>query len=230
MPPAPPSAHFAADAPCPVPTDKSLAALRMECGALEMIIANARADDLARPTRLPEWSVQQLLAHLVRGIERIDAYLTAPIPPTPQIDWLGYWHQVREVGDPAGIARRAREFADRVNDRPVLTVWRTTWTTAVEEAAACEPDRLLTSPFGPMRLDHYLTTRVFETTVHGLDLRVALGLEEVATPLGLEVTAAVLEGLLAAPRPVDLERDDIAFVLAATGRTDHLDPDLPVIT
>lgn len=217
-----------ASAPCPVLAERSLAAITMECRAIDSILAAARAQDLPRPTRLPDWNVQHLLAHMVRGLDRIRAYLMAPVPPTAEVSWLGYWSAARET-DPVAISRRAREFAASVNDRPVRKVWEQTWRGAVEEAASCDPDRHLLSPFGPMRLDHYLTTRVFEVTVHGLDLRAALELEEVATPLGLEVTTQVLEGLLTGPRPPDL-LDDVAFVLAATGRSDHDDPRLPVVT
>lgn len=214
--------------PCPVAHDLSIAALRMECGALDAVVDHLRVADVGRPTRSPEWNLQQLLAHLVRGVDRIRAYLAAPVPLAAQVTWLDYWRRTRETADPASIARRAREFAAEVNDRPIREVWRRTWRRSVDEAAACAPDRLLKPPFGPMRLDHYLTTRVLEVTVHGLDLRAALDLEEVATPLGLEVTCAVLDGLLDGERPDGLQ--GIGYVLAATGRRSHGDPRLPVLT
>lgn len=217
-----------ASQPCPVDLQLSVAALRMECGALDGVIDNLRTGDVGRPTRLPDWNVQQLVAHLVRGVDRIRAYLAAPIPPEAETSWLEYWGRTRDLADPASIARRAREFAEGINDRPIREVWRTTWRRNLDEAAACGPERLLKPPFGAMRLDHYLTTRVLEVTVHGLDLRAALELEEVATPFGLEATAAVLDGLLGGERPEGLEGVD--YVLAATGRAPHDDPRLPVIT
>lgn len=214
-------------APCPVGLDLSLAALRMECGALDAVIDRLRTPDVGRPTRAPEWNVQQLVAHLVRGVDRIRAYLAAPIPPTAEVSWLDYWRRTRDQADPASIGRRAREFAAEVNDRPIRDVWRSTWRRSVDEAAACGPGRLLKPPFGPMRLDHYLTSRVLEVAIHGLDLRAALDLEEVATPLGIEVTTALLDGLLEGPRPADLE--GIPYLLAATGRAPHGDRRLPLL-
>lgn len=214
--------------PCPVDLELSTAALRMECGALDVVIDHLRAEDLARPTRLPEWTFQQLVAHLVRGVDRIRAYLAAPIPPGAEVSWLDYWVSAREIADPDGVARRAREFAAQINDRPVRDVWRETWRRSVDEAGACEPERVLKPPFGPMRLDHYLTSRVVEVTVHGLDLREALDLEEVATPLGIAVTSTVLDGLLGGERPADLE--GVPYLLAATGRVPHDDARMPVLT
>lgn len=211
-------------APCPIPLEQSIAALRLECGALEVIVGQLRPEDLARTTRF-EWSVQLLLAHLVRGLHRLHAALTAPQPPQAQTTWLDYWDGER-ASDSA--AARARTFAKSINDRPVLGVWTQTWQRAVTEAAATDPARVLISPVGGIRLDHFATTRVFEVTVHGLDLRHALGLEEVATPVGLEVTTALLEALLGRPRPDDLT-DNVDFVLAATGRAEHDDPHLPIL-
>ncbi|MBW3621225.1 MAG: maleylpyruvate isomerase N-terminal domain-containing protein [Actinobacteria bacterium] len=206
-----------------------MGALRMEGDALAGVVAAMTADDLDRPTRLGDWTVQQLVAHLVRGIDRIPAYLAADEPPEAETDWLDYWSRAAET-DPAGVSQRAREFAQAINGRRVRDVWRDTLEVAVGEAHAAPADRLVGTPFGGIRLDHYLPTRVLEVTVHGLDLRAALGLEEVATPLALGITTEVLDELLEGPRPDDVGGDPVAWILAATGRRPSDDPRLPVLT
>lgn len=217
------------DQPCPVPVDASIGALRAEVAALTPVIDQLGRDDLARATRLPGWDVQLLLAHLVRGVGRIGAYLTADIPPAPELDWIGYWTTAVTTADPDDVSERARAFAATLNDRPVPHVWRETTAEALRMAEVAPPGRVLPSPFGAMRVDHYLTSRVVEVTVHGLDLRAALALEEIATPSGLAVTTAVLDALLDDQRPVDVA-DDLAFVLAATGRAPSDDPRLPLVS
>lgn len=219
---------MAFDDPCPVPKERSLAALRMEGGALAGVLAAMTAADLDRPTRLGDWTVQQLVAHLVRGLDRIPAYLAAPDHPAVETDWLDYWSRAADT-DPAAISRRAREFAQAINGRRVIDVWRETVEVALGEGEATPADRRVGTPFGGIRLDHYLPTRVLEITVHGLDLRAALGLEEVATPFALGVTAEVLDRLLDGPRPPGLS-DDVPWILAATGRGPTDDPRLPVLT
>lgn len=218
-----------ADAACPVPFDESLAALRLEGAALDPVVENVGAEQVPVPTRLPRWNVGQLLAHLTRGVTRITTYLLAPEPPDPQLDWLDYWRAVRDL-DPETIAERSIAEARETGPDELAQRWRDGWREAATEAADSGAHRVLQPPFGPMRLDHYLTTRLVEVVVHGLDLRHALELEEVATPQGVAVVGAVLDALLGVPRPVDLERDDLAFVLAATGRAPHGDPDLPVLS
>lgn len=216
------------DRPCPVPADASVGALRAEVAALTPVLDQLGPDDLTRATRLPGWDVQLLLAHLVRGVGRIGAYLTADIPPAAELDWTGYWTTAVTTADPADVSERARAFAATLNDRPVPHVWRETTAEALRMAEVAPAGRVLPSPFGAMRVDHYLTTRVVEVTVHGLDLRAALALEEVATPAGLAITTALLDALLDDERPTEAG-DDLAFVLAATGRTPSDDPRLPLI-
>ena len=86
--------------------------------------------------------------------------------------------------------------------------------------------------FAPMRVDEFAASRVVEAVVHGLDLTLALGRDPIATPEGLALTAAILDDLLArrtlGQRPGDLA-DDLAWVLAASGRAAHPDNRLPLI-
>jgi uncharacterized protein (TIGR03083 family) len=218
-----------ANRPCPVDRDRSVAALRLECRAVATLLAHLRGDVLGRPTRLTGWSLQLLVAHLVRGVTRIPTYLDLDPPAVAEVDWLGYWRAAR-VSDPGDVSERARAFAAEVNDRRVPDVWEEAWQAAHTRASTTPPDRVVASPFGGIRLDHYLTTRVVEVTVHGLDLRAAVDLEEVATPLGLDVTTAVLDGLLDGPRPPDVADDPVAYVLAATGRRPHDAPAFPLLS
>lgn len=207
-----------AGAPCPVELAASLTALSTEGHALDRILDHVRGPWQARRTRLPAWSLGELVAHLARGAARVAAYLAEAPPATLEVGWLDYWRRAREL-DPAAIAARSRQEAATARPEELRDRFAATWRGAVEAARVAGPGRLLPSPVGAMRLDHYLTSRVVEVTVHGLDVRASLGLEEVATPQGLVVTCAVLEGL-AGGRPPDLE-EDVGFVLAATGRRPH---------
>lgn len=79
-----------------------------------------------------------------------------------------------------------------------------------------------------LRFDQALTSRMFELTVHGIDLASATGSEAEPSTLALGVTGAILDELLDGDRPADLS-DDMAWVVAATGRVEHSDPRLPVM-
>ena len=216
-------------AACPVPAEASLAALEAEGRALDEVLHGLHGRWWELPTRLPAWSVRELLGHVVRGVDRIRAYLEEPTPPAALTDWLGYWTP-SDGAEAEQVAERAKGYAALYEPDELVTMWTDLRQRSVELARAAAPDVVIPSVIAPLRLDHYLTSRVLEVTVHGLDLRDALGLEQVATPPALEVTCAVLDGLLGGERPAALANDPIGFVLAATGRVSFSDDRLPVLS
>ena len=102
----------------------------------------------------------------------------------------------------------------------------------IEQSRAVPADTVGPGYFAPMRVDEFVASRVVEAVVHGLDLTLALGRDTIATPEGIALTALILDDLLArrtlGRRPADLS-DDLAWVLAASGRAEHPDNRLPLI-
>jgi len=88
-------------------------------------------------------------------------------------------------------------------------------------------------PYPLIRLDDFVSSRIVEAVVHGIDLTDALMRPSTATPAGVAHTAQLLDDLLLrisrGGRPSDLD-DDTAWVRAASGRTAHSDPRLPLLT
>ena len=111
-------------------------------------------------------------------------------------------------------------------------VLRTTFTGTVEESRATSPGKIGSGYYALMRLDEFVPSRVVEAVVHGMDLTDTLGKPTMATPEGIAVTASILDELLArrtvGARPADLP-DDVAWIRAASGRSEHPDPRLPLI-
>ncbi|HLE95615.1 MAG TPA: maleylpyruvate isomerase N-terminal domain-containing protein [Acidimicrobiia bacterium] len=107
-----------------------------------------------------------------------------------------------------------------------------TFSKTIEEARATPPDTVGSGYYALMRLDEFVTSRVVEAVVHGVDLTDALDRQPMAKPVAIAITAALLDELLArrtvAGRPADLI-DDWEWILAASGRTEHDDPRLPLI-
>jgi hypothetical protein len=107
-----------------------------------------------------------------------------------------------------------------------------TFARTVEEARASAPGTVGSGYYALMRIDEFVTSRIVEAVVHGMDLTDALGRPSIATPDGIAVTAAILDDLLArrtvGGRPHDLT-EDVAWVRAASGRAEHPDPRLPLI-
>jgi len=107
-----------------------------------------------------------------------------------------------------------------------------TFAKAIEESRATPPEAVGPGYYALMQLGEFVPSRVVEAVVHGLDLTDALGADPIATAEGVALAAAILDELLArrtvAGRPADLA-DDMAWVRAASGRSPHDDPRLPLI-
>ncbi|MEV7197487.1 sterol carrier family protein [Streptomyces sp. NPDC093510] len=203
-------------------------------------------EQLARPTRLGDWTVHELAAHLAMVLGTVHRYLGMPEPEkheVPLMDWpfatVTAAAQVDE--DTRAIAESAGAGLDDLFTRTL---------TGIEESlAAASDDRLVPSRFGAMTLGDFLVTRTVELTVHTDDLNDAV--PELDVPYDRQALAAcarLLADALAVkapgastevrippyavvqcvegPRhtrgtpPNVVEADPLTWIRLATGRTD----------
>ncbi len=195
------------------------------------------------PTRLappetdqPPWTVLELAGHLDisigitraviadrrRGPATRDAADFFTFPTTDvATDFYEYAYEVVEGRTPADL-------------RGVLPQ---TFSAAVQEARSAAPELVGAFPgYEPrplLRLDDWISSRIVEAVVHGMDLTDALGRPSTATTAGIAHTATLLDNLLGRRtqpgRPGDLD-DDRLWVRAAAGRDQHTDRRLPLIS
>ncbi|MGW6456826.1 sterol carrier family protein [Streptomyces sp. NPDC055078] len=127
---------------------------------------------LALPTRVGDWTVRELTAHLAMVVGSVARSLAAPEPPRAEIalrDWASatagfVGSEDEDPRAPAGSAPPA-ELYGRAAD-------------GLAEALASAPaGRLVRMPLGAMRLDDFLVTRTVELIVHTDDLNDATGLD-----------------------------------------------------
>jgi Mycothiol maleylpyruvate isomerase N-terminal domain len=183
------------------------------------------------------WTVLELAGHLdisigITSMLVADAVEGGAEPQRDDVDFF--------VFPSAEVASEFYEYAytmvDGRSPASMASALRTCFTTAVDEARAAGPGPVGAFPgFEPyplMRLDDFVSTRIVEAVVHGIDLTDALGRPTTATPDGVAHAAQILDQLLertrAGVRPTDLG-DDLAWVRAASGRTPHPDPRLPLL-
>jgi uncharacterized protein (TIGR03083 family) len=185
-------------------------------------------EDLATPTALGEWDCATLIGHASTAVEGLFRWLGPRTDHDDEIDAVSWWDVSAAIADVnADFATRyaAKRTHQQIRDLVKAAVQKGNETVAV---TAADATLLLPAPGAWARFDQGLSTRVFELTVHGIDLASATGSEREPSPAALSVVAAILDERLEGDRPADAIAD-LEWVLAATGRVEHSDSRLPVI-
>jgi hypothetical protein len=109
------------------------------------------------------------------------------------------------------VAERGRQAGLELGEKPALVI-RETAERVLAGLEQIPNNAILGVPVGGMRLIDYLPTRVFELTIHTLDIAAAIGKEVEPPPAAMEMTLYLLadRALRLGQRPV--------LALATTGR------------
>ncbi|WP_200306222.1 maleylpyruvate isomerase family mycothiol-dependent enzyme [Streptomyces adelaidensis] len=127
-------------------------------------------EQLALPTRLGEWTVRDLAAHITMAVESVSRALERPEPAKAELDPLDY---ASATGAYAGaIAEGSRTLAEANPD--VTALYARVGQRIADALAAAGPGRVIDTRAGGMLLDDYLLTRAIELVVHTDDLNAAV--------------------------------------------------------
>ncbi len=180
---------------------------------------------------LPKWTVFELAGHFDISIGLTRMLIASPEQTQAARDRTSFFINPRSETGPV-VYSYAYAMVDGKAPADMPDVLAETFGKAVHEARAVDAGLVGPGYFAPMRADEFVASRIVEAVVHGIDLSQALGIEYVATPPGVAVTASILDDLLArrtvGSRPAELA-DDMDWVLAASGRAETTDNRLPLI-
>ncbi|MFE5512756.1 sterol carrier family protein [Streptomyces sp. NPDC056529] len=121
------------------------------------------------PTRLGEWTVRDLAAHLARMVDSVPRLLAAPAPAARELALLDWPSRTAQAAERIDADTRGADASDlhglyaRVQDDYEAAV------------AGASDERLLPVSFGAMTLGDFLVTRTVELIVHTDDLNEATG-------------------------------------------------------
>ncbi len=155
---------------------------------------------------LGSWDIRALAGHTSRAVTTPVDYLRQGTTEAPRLDAIGYLAAATSL-DPAihaGVAARGVEAGEALGPEPAARFRQ-----LVDDACATLADAgnpALPTIVGPMHLDDYLATRIFELVIHGSDLEAATGIPIDMPPeavtqvavLAVSVAAARHRGLTAA--------------------------------
>ncbi len=212
--------------------------LEVELGNVEDTFRSVTPEQSEAPTRLtpldpslPYWTVFQLAGHFDISIGLTRMLVAGAQDGQVGRDRVSFFIFPRSEVAPV-VYDYAYKMVEGKSPADMPDVLHDTFTGTITDARASPPDTIGPGYYALMRLDEFVASRVVEAVVHGLDLTDALGLDPVATAEGIAIAAGILDELLArrtvAGRPADLG-DDLAWIRAASGRGEHVDPRLPLI-
>ncbi|GIF15406.1 uncharacterized protein (TIGR03083 family) [Actinoplanes teichomyceticus] len=173
-----------------------LDAFRDEADALGHAAARWADSDWARPTRCAPWPVRELFAHVHVVLAWLPGMLAAPAPAAPDTSAAGYYrpdHRFAPETDAARIRLAREHAASFATPGRQVREFRTLTAELTGRCAAEPAGRVVRTRHGDaMLLDDFLTTRVVELAVHGLDLADALGRPAWLTPAAAGVVLRLL--------------------------------------
>ncbi|MFJ2958546.1 sterol carrier family protein [Streptomyces sp. NPDC087270] len=175
-------------------------ALRAQVGHVRVAARGLTGEQWKWPSGLPGWDVRLLVVHIVRQVEAMGTMLAAE-PPAAGAKTVGLdtWAlSTAGIAEKLDAATRAEEA--RTAD-PLVALEAAAEQLAALEAEATRADRLVPSPFGPMRASDFLVTRLVELVVHSDDLARATGIEVGFDRHAVAGAVRVLADALAAKAP-----------------------------
>jgi uncharacterized protein (TIGR03083 family) len=195
-----------------------LTALAAETARLSLALNDIT--DWNAPTRCEPWDAGALLAHITGALARLDTMLDAPEPPAATVDAAGYYRPDERFSPAVNDIRiDSATQAARAGGAALTADFDATCHRILTRCAEQAPGRRVTTRHGdPMTLDDFLTTRVVETAVHGIDLADALHRPRWTTPEAAAHVTALLLGPDHDTALAALGLDKVAFIAKATGR------------
>jgi len=126
---------------------------------------------------LGEWSTRDLVGHTSRSLLIVEAYLAKGGDNIDVPNGVAYFlAALGDTVDDSAVAERGRQAGAALGDDPPDAV-RVIAARVVPLVEQSPDDAVVGTPWGGMRLIDYLPTRVFELSIHALDLAAALNVE-----------------------------------------------------
>ena len=162
---------------------------------------------------LGEWTLRDLVGHTSRSLVTVIDYLARPVAQEDIPSASAYLTAISGSGfDAAAVTERGRQAGRDLGEDPAARFSHLV-DEAVRVAEGTDPDLVVHTIVGGMRVAAYLPTRTFELCVHGLDIAAATGVP-VDLPAPALEEACALGAMAAAQRGFGP-----SLLLAMTGRS-----------
>ncbi|MFJ8073378.1 sterol carrier family protein [Streptomyces sp. NPDC096176] len=171
-------------------------AVLAQFGHVRQAVGTLTEQQFALPTRLGDWTVRELAAHVAMVAGLVARYLTQPEPDKQDLALLDWpFATVTAAGQ---VDEDTRAFAEGGG---IVELFDRTAAGLEELLPAASAERLVPMRFGGMRLGDFLVTRTVEMIVHTDDLNDATGLDIPYDRRALAACTRLLADALAVKAP-----------------------------
>ncbi|MCY4583522.1 MAG: maleylpyruvate isomerase family mycothiol-dependent enzyme [Chloroflexi bacterium] len=141
------------------------------------------------------WTVRDLIGHASRSITRVEEFGTQRALSVDISSAVHHYRRsLRQPSDDERVAQRGREAGRELGDDPLGTM-NADWARSEQVLDVTGEDTIIAYDNGGIRFGDYLETRVFELTVHTLDLANAIGVEVEPSREAMGLTLQLLAAL-----------------------------------
>jgi uncharacterized protein (TIGR03083 family) len=159
------------------------------------------------------WTVRDLVGHASRALLTVETYLATPAAQVEIERPAEYFlRAMAMLADPTAVAVRGREAGQALGADPASMVHDIAGRIMAQLTTVAD-DTIVGTPVGGMRLIDYLPSRVFELTIHTLDIAAALSIAVSIPDTAASVTLHLLAELALQPGKT------APLLLATTGRS-----------
>ncbi|HET6910804.1 MAG TPA: sterol carrier family protein [Mycobacteriales bacterium] len=168
-----------------------------QLAVLDALVATIDVPMFDRPTRLGDWRIAELVAHI--GSSNLSRYLSGEPAAEAELDTVAWALSCADAAQT--VDERARGLTEEARPAELRGLVHET-RLAVEQALADVDARFVVpARFGAIALTDYLATRCVELTVHSLDLTAALDVPPALDATALGVATRLLTLVLAETAP-----------------------------
>ncbi|MFI1937798.1 sterol carrier family protein [Streptomyces purpureus] len=171
-------------------------AVLAQFGHVRDAVLTLTPEQLAGPTRLGDWTVRELAAHIAMVTGLVGRYLGEPEAAKQEVALLDWPFATVTAADT--VDDQTKSFAQSAELAELYARAEALYTARVPQAS---DDRLVTMRFGGMRFADFLVTRTVELTVHTDDVNDATGIGVPYDKQALAACARLLADALAVKAP-----------------------------
>jgi uncharacterized protein (TIGR03083 family) len=196
----------------------TIEAFDAECSALSRVLHVLTAEDLARPTNCPPWTLHELVVHIADSISVPELGMPRADEALPAGNAADYYRRPERNTNAYrdSNVERTRKRAATIPPETTAALFRDAWHRTSGAVAVSDLGQRIEAAGRSLTIGDYLLTRLMSVAAHGLDVAITIERAPWTTRTALQALRPVLVDLLGEDPPITWTDQDLLQL--GTGR------------